>query len=161
YRQQRRWGWGVENIPYFLFGFLKNKRIPFRKKLYFRFVIIESFHSWATNAIMIFLLGWLPLVLGSDAFRVTEFAYHLPQVTRWLMTAAMLGVVTSAFLSMTLLPPRPPEYGRYRTVMMAIQWIFLPFTIIVFGAVPGLEAQTRLMFGSYLGFWVTEKAYTP
>ena len=32
YKQQRRWGWGCENIPYMLEGFRKNKNIPFRKK---------------------------------------------------------------------------------------------------------------------------------
>ena len=41
---------------------------------------------------------------------------------------------------------------------MALQWLILPFSILLLGALPGLEAQTRLMFGKYLGFWVTEKA---
>src|SRR3990167_2195438 len=39
YKQQRRWGWGCENIPYILNGFRKNKQIPFRKKCYWSFTI--------------------------------------------------------------------------------------------------------------------------
>jgi hypothetical protein len=33
----------------------------------------------------------------------------------------------------------------------------LPVIIITLGSFPGLEAQTRLMFGKYMGFWVTPK----
>jgi len=30
--------------------------------------------------------------------------------------------------------------------------------MIFFSALPALEAQTRWLFGKYLGFWPTEKA---
>lgn len=158
YKQQRRWGYGVENIPYFLFGFWKNKKIGFWRKLKIGLPIIESFHSWATNALIIFMLGWLPLYLGGEAFNTTQLSYNLPQITRYIMTLAMLGIVTSVALTMIILPPRPPEYGRLRHLMMALQWPLLFVTIIVFGSFPGLDAQTRLMLGKYMGFWVTPKA---
>jgi hypothetical protein len=41
-----------------------------------------------------------------------------------------------------------------------LQWIMVPLTMIIFSAIPGLDAQTRLMFGRYMGFWVTPKART-
>ena len=157
YRQQRRWGYGVENIPYILFGFLKNKKISLYRKIYFSFNQIEGFWSWSTNALFIFLLGWLPLLLGGERFNTTLLAYNLPVITRTLMSLAMMGLVSSAILSTILLPPRPREYGRWKFLPMVLQWILLPFTIVIFGSVPGLEAQTRLMLGKYMGFWVTEK----
>lgn len=157
YKQQRRWGYGAENVPYFLFGFWKNKKIPLRKKWRLGFSIIEGFHSWATNALIIFLLGWLPLYLGGNAFNETQLSYNLPQITKYIMLLATIGIVTSAVLSLVILPPKPMEYGRFRYVMMVLQWPLMFITMIVFGAFPGLEAQTRLMLGKYMGFWVTPK----
>ena len=54
YKQQRRWGYGVENIPYMLSDFPKTKN-SFPQKLYFGFNGLEGFHSWATNALIVFL----------------------------------------------------------------------------------------------------------
>lgn len=157
YRQQRRWSWGCENIPYFLFGFHKNKNIPWRLKWFYGFMIMEGFWSWATNAFMIFLLGWLPLMVGGSAFNTTVLSFNLPRLTSQLMTIAMIGLATSAMMSILILPPRPPKFGRFKYFWMILQWLLFPITTLVFGAAPGLESQTRLMLGKYLGFWVTPK----
>ena len=159
YKQQRRWGWGCENISYFLAGFFRNKHIPFRKKMYWGFHYIEGFHSWATNAIIIFTLGWLPIVLGGPEFRVTLLSFNLPRITRTIMTVAMVGIVSSAILSIMILPPKPPWFRRRHYILYAIQWLLTPLTLILFGAAPALDAQTRLMLGGRfrLGFWITPK----
>lgn len=160
YKQQRRWGYGVENIPYFFFGFYKNKLIPLKKKLYYIFNILEGFHSWATNAVIIFLLGWLPVVVGGSKFNQSVLSLNLPQFTRVIMSLAMVGLISSAVLSIVLLPPRPLHYRRFKYLWMILQWVLFPITTIILGALPGLEAQTRLMLGKYLGFWVTPKDRT-
>lgn len=157
YKQQRRWGWGVENVPYVLFGFSQNKNIPWKTKLFWAFNHMEGFWSWGTNALLIFLLGWLPLFLGGQQFNVTVLSYNLPQITRVIMTLAMIGIVSSAFYGARLLPPRPSRHQPYKYIFMVLQWVLMPFSIIIFGSVPGLDAQTRLMFGRYMGFWVTPK----
>jgi len=180
YKQQRRWGWGAENIPYIIFNFFhpapfrhyansksampkrcgvkdRSKKFKLRKKLFYTYIQLEGFHSWATNALIIGVIGWMPLLLGGDRFNVTVLSSNLPYVTRWLMTLAMIGMVVSAIISTLLLPKRPARYGFFKSVKMVLQWIFLPLTIIFFGAIPGLDAQTRLMLGKYMGFWVTPK----
>ncbi|MBI2669870.1 MAG: glycosyltransferase family 2 protein [Candidatus Yanofskybacteria bacterium] len=157
YKQQRRWGYGAENVPYFLFGFYKNKAIGFGKKIYLTFTMLERFWSWATNAIMIFLLGWLPVIVGGNEFNKTVLSFNLPFLTRLIMTFAMLGLITSAILTIFILPPRPLRYGKFKHVWMILQWILFPATTIFLGSLPGLEAQTRLMLGKYMGFWVTPK----
>ena len=159
YKQQRRWAWGAENIPYMLFGFWKNKKINLRKKWHYSWIYIEGFWSWATNALIIFILGWLPIILGGETFKQTVLAYNLPQITKWLMNLASIGLVTAAYLTMMILPPKPPEYGKHKYFLMIIQWPLLLITMIIFGAIPAFEAQTRLMLsGKFrLGFWVTPK----
>lgn len=168
YKQQRRWGWGVENVPYVLFGFFKQKAIPLRRRLYYAFILLEGFWSWATNALIIFLLGWLPLVIGGEAFNQTILSYNLPRITRLIMTLAMIGLVMSAIISISLLLAASQEGANFEKQKkrcwwqwgtMVIQWIFVPITILLFGALPGLEAQTRLMLGGRwrLGFWLTPK----
>ena len=157
YKQQRRWAYGAADVAYFLFGFLKNKKIPKAAKFHFGYFVTEGFYSWATNAILIFALGWLPLALGSEEFNTSLLSYNLPRITRILLTIAMLGIMSSVFLSLILLPPRPPKYGRGKYLIMVFQWVMVPISLIFFGAFPSIEAQTRLMLGKYLGFWATEK----
>ncbi len=157
YKQQRRWGWGAENIPFLLFGFWQNEKIPRKTKLYWAFNHLEGFWSWGTNALIIFLLGWLPLFLGGQKFNLMLLSYNLPQITRIIMTLAMVGLVSSAIYGISLLPARPQKHSFFKYIFMIIQWILMPATIIIFGALPGLEAQTRLMLGRYMGFWVTPK----
>lgn len=157
YKQQRRWAYGVENVPYIFLGFMQNKKIPFIDKFVHGFRMVEGFHSWATNALMIFFLGWLPLWVGGEAFLNSVLAQNLPNVTQWLMTFSMIGMFISATLNLFLLPPRPEHHGTSRFAMMFIQWFFLPITTIFLGTFPALDAQSRLLLGRYMGFWVTEK----
>ena len=157
YRQQRRWAYGVADVSYFLFGFLKNKKIPYHKKISLGFEIIEGHWSWATASFLIFFLGWLPLILGGTEFSQSLLSYNLPRLTSRILTIGMIGLVSSAFFSFILLPPKPPQYGRLKYLLLFLEWFLLPLTMIFFTTLPALEAQTRLMLGKYLGFWPTEK----
>jgi len=161
YKQQRRWAWGGENVPYLLF----NTRKRWRDKDFARsrvgkhiFIQIYGFHAWATNALIIAIIGWLPLFLGGDRFNATVLSGNLPAVTQNLMSVAMIGLFVSAIFSALLLPKRPKKYSVWKNIIMLVEWIFVPATTIVFGAIPCLDAQIRLMRGKYMGFWETPKA---
>ena len=157
YRQQRRWGWGVENIPYVIFASLKNKEVELKRRLIWSFNQLEGFWSWATNSIIIFILGWLPLILGGERFNQTILSYNLPRLTRLIMTFAMVGIVSSAYYTVKIIPNRPFKQHRKQYLIMVLQWLIIPISLIVFGAIPALESQTRLMLGKYMGFWNTPK----
>ena len=157
YKQQRRWAWGCMEIPYIIYGFLKEKKIPLSKKLFHIFNVLDGFWSWAVAALLIFVLGWLPLTLGGEVFNATLLSYNLPKMTGIIMGVAMFGMLFSAVLSVFLLPKRPARYGKLKSFYIALQWLLLPVTLIVFGAFPALDAQTRLMLGKHMGFWSTDK----
>jgi len=159
YKQQRRWAWGSENVAYLFSAFKENKKIPWTKKLFWKYQILEGFHSWATNSLVIFALGWLPILMGGENFRVTLLAYNLPSITQWIMTCTSLGIITTAILSIALLPEKPKTFRWWHYVYYVISWALMPISLTVFGAFPALEAQTRLaVSGKYrLDFWVTPK----
>src|SRR3989338_7698351 len=157
YRQQRRWVWGVENTPYLLYGFIKNRSIPLPKKLFYALDQIEGFWSLSTNSLIILALGWLPPLIGGKEFATTVLAYSLPRVTQILMTAAMVGLGFMAVCSLYLLPTRPRKKPYFWKSWLLLEWLLIPITGTIFGAIPGLEAQTRLMLGKKLDFWRTPK----
>ncbi len=160
YKQQRRWSWGVENLPYVFFNLFfgpARKQIKLGEKMFHVFTIIEGFWSWATGSLLTFGLAWLPLLLGSEKFKSSLLSHNLPMLASTIMTLAMVGMVVSAIISMLLLPPRPANHGKWRHASMLLQWLFLPITLIFFGSLPALESQTRLIINRPLGFWITEK----
>ncbi len=157
YLQQRRWAYGAGEISYFLFGCLKNKKIPLLRKLSLGFELLESHWSWATASLVIFLLGWLPVVLGGKEFSQTLLSYNLPMMTSRILTISMAGLIICWYLSIVLLPPKPPNYGKYKYLFFTLSWFFLPALMLFFTALPAIDAQTRLMLGKRLGFWPTEK----
>ncbi len=158
YRQQRRWAYGVSDIPYMLFGFLKNRKIPVMKKLSMGLELIEGHISWATASILLFAMGWLPLFLGGNEFSHTLVSYNLPKIIGRVMTISMIGLMASIYLSFLLLPPKPLKYTRFKYVVFFFGWFLFPVSTMFFTSLPALDAQIRLMFGKYMGFWVTEKS---
>lgn len=161
YKQQRRWAYGVVDIAYVFFGFMKNKKIPFDKKRSLGFELVEGHISWATASILIFVSGWLPIIFGGPEFSHTILSYNLPKIIGKVMTFNMIGLIFSLYISFLLLPPKPPDFGRYKYVMFALGWILFPVTMVFFTSFPALDAQIRLMLGKYMGFWVTEKVRKP
>ncbi len=158
YKQQQRWAYGVENFPYMVWNFVGNSRIPFTKKIKYLMNQLEGVYSWATAPMIIFILSWLPLATARDLVEATALGQNAPIVMGWLIRAAMIGLVFSAVISTIILPPRPPGVGRHHFLVMLLQWILFPYCMLIFGSFPATDAQTRLMLGRYMGYWVTPKA---
>jgi hypothetical protein len=157
YFQQRRWAWGVEHVPYLMWQWKKNPEISRFKKMAMIFHEWEGKWSWALVAILITVVGRLPLWVAGDQVRQSALFFNTPHVLEIMMTIAMLGMFISAILSMLILPVRPEGHPRYKYLIMILQWALLPFSLIIFSSIPCLDAVTHLMFGKYLGFNVSAK----
>lgn len=158
YRQQRRWAFGSENIPYMIWFFWRASSIPLKKRLYHLFNQIEGMWSWGTTPVLIFILGYLPLRILEAQANTSVIAANAPIILQILLTVADVGLVLAVILGTIILPRRPHHYKPSKYIMMLLQWTLLPVSMIIFGTFPAIEAQTRLMLGKYLGFYITEKA---
>ncbi|MFA6321882.1 MAG: glycosyltransferase family 2 protein [Candidatus Buchananbacteria bacterium] len=163
YKQMRRWAWGVEHFPWmvkqFWFKSGEGRNIPFFKKIRYLWNQTEGVYSWATAPIIMISAGYLPLWLARPMERETALFQNTPHVLAFLMRFSMIGMVVIAFLYAIMLPPKPRHFKWHHYVLMFLQWLLVPVTLILFGSLPAADAQTRLMLGGKyrLGFWVTEK----
>ena len=158
YKQKRRWAWGVENFPYVMMGFMENDRIPLSKKIRRAFNILESHYTWAVWAIIITFIAPLPLIFGGVLFRQTAIGYNLPSVAAALFRISLFTLFVCMFISIKLLPPRPKDVKPQKRIIMFAQWLMSPIVCAILGSTPAIDAQTRLMLGKYMHFYVTSKS---
>jgi len=157
YKQKRRWAWGVEIFPFVVSRFLSDREIPLTKKIRRTFNLLESHITWAVWAIIITLLAPLPILLGGVFFSQMPIGYNLPKITGLLLNFTLVTSLVWILLSRTTLPPRPKDVPWIKNVVLVLEWITVPFIILILGSTPALEAQTRLMLGKYMEFYSTEK----
>ncbi len=157
YKQKRRWAWGVENFPFVAIGFIENRNISLFKKLRRLFHLLESHVTWAIWAVILVIIGPLPIFFGGRFFSQMSIAYNLPKITGLLFQFTLLTSLTWIFLSWTILPPRPKGFSWFKNVLLVLEWFFVPFIILILGSFPALDAQSRLMFAKYMEFNPTLK----
>ena len=155
--QLRRWAWGVSDFSYVVRNSIANRKIPWSNKLVQLGRLFEGHFSWATAPLLLSFVAWLPLYLNRQ-FSYQTLAHMLPIITSRILTLTSVTILVTALVSLISLPPKPKRYHGIRYVPMALQWVLLPVTGIGFSAFAAINAQTRLMFGKYVGFYVTEKA---
>ena len=159
FKQLRRWGYGVSDIPYVATRlFTRRRNVPFFEG-FARFVrLVDGHVTLATMAVLVTFGGWVPLLLNPEASRNIA-AHALPEVISVIQRVATVGLFITILLMLKMLPPRPARYKRRRTIGMVLQWLLMPITSICYSALASFNAQTHLMLGKYLDkFDVTEKA---
>ncbi|MCX5696575.1 MAG: glycosyltransferase family 2 protein [Candidatus Omnitrophica bacterium] len=157
YRQKRRWAWGVENYPIVMRAFLRAKKIPLIKRFKHAFKLFEGHVSWASWPFLLGVISWFPAFFAGREFSSTVIYYSAPRIKATIFNLASLGLLTTSVLSVLLLPRFSIRYNWLRKIGHFFEWLLVPIISIFLSAVPALDAQTRLMLGRYMEFWVTEK----
>ncbi|MDD3297215.1 MAG: glycosyltransferase family 2 protein [Candidatus Omnitrophica bacterium] len=157
YKQKRRWAWGVENFPILMRAFLQAENIPLSKRLKHSFKMLESHISWATWPFLLSIIGWLPAMFAGREFSHSILYYSAPRITGIIFSLASLGLLVCIILSILLLPKQKTKFSFFKKIGHAFEWLLVPPISIFLSALPALDAQTRLMLGKYMEFWVTVK----
>lgn len=157
YKQKRRWAWGVENVPLVLRAFGQDHKIPVWDKFRHGFKLLEGHWSWATWGFILALIGWLPVLFARREFASSVVYYNVPEIASIIFNLAFLCLIISIILSVAILPKADVRYPALVKCGHALEWLLIPVILVFLSALPALDAQTRLMFGRYLEFWVSGK----
>jgi cellulose synthase/poly-beta-1,6-N-acetylglucosamine synthase-like glycosyltransferase len=157
YLQLRRWAWGCSDIPFVIRNMVKSPSIPLSNRIAQFYRLFESHFSQATAPLILTFVAYLPLYLNPRA-STNILAQNLPNITSGILTLASIGIIFMIFFSLISLPPRPKRYRKTKVLGMIGQWVLLPITTMGFSSFAAIDAQTRLMLGKPLEFYVTEKA---
>lgn len=154
--QIRRWAWGCSDVAYvWTKAYLTPNKVPKFDKIAKLSRLMESHLSWATAPLILAFAAFVPILFNPEDIAANQ----LPRVVSNIQTIAMVGLFITMFLSFKSLPPKPLRYKRHHSIFMALQWVLLPITTILFNSSAALTSQTRLFLGKYLDkFDVTDKA---
>jgi len=153
--QLRRWTWGASDVAYVVNeGFFKKNKVPRFDLITKLWRLLEGHVTWATGPLLILGAGFIPAFFHPQSFAANE----LPLIVSRIQTVALVAALAMIFVAIKTLPPKPARYKHHHSLFMILQWVYLPITTIVYNSFVALYSQTRLMFGWYLSFVVTEKA---
>jgi len=157
YKQNRRWAWGVTDIGYSISEFWKRRNEISLINFFFRFLrALEQHLLWPANWWLLTLGATLPPLIN-PAFHYTALGFYLPRISGLILTICAIFIVCVVVVDWLIRPPRPEYFKKTFLPFTVLQYILLPITGFLFGALPGMDAHTRLILGKRLGYQVTEK----
>lgn len=157
FTQLRRWTYGASDIAYVADkGFWHKNKVPRFDLVAKFFRLLEGHVSWATGPLLVFLAAFIPPLIHPQNLAANQ----LPLIVSRMQRIGLLGLLATVYVCLVTLPPRPARHKRHRSLLMLLQWAFLPIiTSIGYGCLAAFNSQTRLMFKRYLSkFDVTEHA---
>jgi cellulose synthase/poly-beta-1,6-N-acetylglucosamine synthase-like glycosyltransferase len=156
YEQFKRWAWGISDDPYIIKNYFLTPGVSFWNKTIRLIRIMQEHFLWPVNWFFITLGITLPSILNRR-FSRTIMGYTLPKLSSAILSFCLIFLVIILIIDAKQRPPRPKKFPRWRAWLIPLEFVLAPIAGFFFTALPGLDAQTRLMLGKYLEYRVTEK----
>jgi len=155
YNQIKRWAWGVTDIAYVTTRIFGHPEIPLWLRLRRYFYLVSNHLTWTTLPVLLFLGGSLPALIDLD-YSLSTVATAIGWATFSILTLTLLNTVVLITVDRAMCP-KPAHWRWWRRRFADLQLFLYPIVGLALSVIPALEAQTRLMFGAYLEYVVTEK----
>ncbi|MCA9387042.1 hypothetical protein KC669_03335 [Candidatus Dojkabacteria bacterium] len=155
YLQSRRWAWGISDDGWVIKNFLKNF---FRSSIRSKYITLHMLFDHIMGlsiAFLVLLGGVLPGFLNPDFNKDTAGALF-PIVTGQFVQVTIFFLIVTIIFDFYL-RPTPKDMPWWKNITRVLEWVVQPVAGFILTAIPGLEAQTRLVFGRYLEYYVTKK----
>ena len=118
--------------------------------------MMQQHFLWPVNWFVITIGLTLP-TLVNPAFGRTTLGYTVPKISSFVLTLAMMFLIVMLIYDRIYKPSRPKNFPVWRAMIMPLEFVLMPVAGFFFGALPGLDAHTRLMLGKYIEYKATEK----
>jgi hypothetical protein len=155
YEQVKRWAWGVSDHRWMIQSYLKSKRKSFYVFYRMAHTIFDHL-TWSMISFILLFGANIPTLVNKN-FSQTVFGQKLPKVSSFILTVSSISFVITVLIDFFMKPRRKEKISIIKWLFEQLQWFTFPFISFFFGAIPGLDAQTRLLFGKYLEYRLTEK----
>lgn len=156
YEQEKRWAWGVTDIPYLWNNMFTSSHIPMGVKLKKFAYLFETHLLWPTSFFILTVSGWIPPFIN-PVFKRTVLGFLLPRLTGFILTLATAMLVLYIYLDIKLRHKLNQKTRLINLPLFLVQWYLLPVVSFVLSSLPALDAHTRLLFGKKITYKVTEK----
>lgn len=157
YEQHKRHAWGASDIPYAVRMALAHGEMPAWRRARRLIALVANHLLWTSHWFMLAFAFWAPRILewttGRDLGSGSLFF-----AAGVLLKLCLVPYVVMILVDAKLRPPKPARWNRIDQIAATLMWAAIPVTSLLFGTLPALVSQTRLMLGKRLEYRVTPKA---
>lgn len=156
YMQERRWAWGISDdgwvLQNVLLRFWRLDLVSIYRGLHSVFDHIAA----PVIGVLLIVGGNIPPLVNPQ-FNSTVLGARLPQVSSSIITLSIAFMVIIIIMDLFYKPRRTGIWYPVGLTLQVAEWLFLPIASFFLAVLPGIEANTRLLFGRYLEYYVTKK----